>query len=88
VQELIPRVNKIEDRLTAQEILTLSLSKDAAAEAKEKVALALALKEADEARRNQSEQTWTPVQRVGMVIAGLGAATALAIQWYSTIKGG
>lgn len=87
VQELIPRVARIEERLSAQEILTLSLSKDADAEEAKKIALALALKEADETRRNQSEQTWTPVQRSFAVIAGLGAATALAIQYYSMIKG-
>lgn len=87
VDELIPRVSRIEERLTAQEILTLSLSKDAEAEEAKKIALALALKEADETRRNQSEQTWTPVQRVGVIIGGLVGATALAIQYYSIIKG-
>lgn len=87
VDDLIPRVNGIEARLTAQEILTLSLSKDAEAEEAKKIALALALKEADETRRNQSEQTWTPVQRVGVVIGGLVGATALAIQYYSIIRG-
>jgi hypothetical protein len=87
VDDLIPRVTGIEARLTAQEILTLSLSKDAEAEEAKKIALALALKEADETRRNQSEQTWTPVQRVGVIIGGLVGATALAIQYYSMIKG-
>lgn len=87
VQELIPRVARIEERLSAQEILTLSLSKDADAEEAKKIALALALKEADETRRNQSEQSWTPVQRAFAIIAGLGATTALAIQYYSMIKG-
>lgn len=88
VDEIIPRVTEIERRLTAQEILTLGLSKDAEAEEAKKIALALALKEADETRRNQSEQTWTPVQRTVAVIVGLGAATALAIQYYSIIRGG
>lgn len=87
VDDLIPRVTGIEARLTAQEILTLSLSKDAEAEEAKKIALALALKEADETRRNQSEQTWTPVQRVGVIIGGLVGVTALAIQYYSIIRG-
>jgi hypothetical protein len=87
VIDLIPRVSKIEDRLKIQEDLTLVLSKDAEAEEAKKIALAFALKEADETRRNQSEQTWTPVQRVGVIIGGLVGASALAIQYYSIIKG-
>lgn len=83
VDDLIPRVNRIEDRLTAQEILTLGLSKDAEAEEAKKIALALALKEADETRRNQSEQTWTPVQRAMMILGGVVGAGALAIQYFS-----
>lgn len=83
VEELIPRVTKIEDRLTAQEILTLSLSKDAEAEEAKKIALALALKEADETRRNQSEQTWTPVQRAMVILGGVVGAAALIIQYFS-----
>lgn len=88
VVELIPRVIKIEERLTAQEILTLSLSKDAEAEEAKKIALALALKEADETRRNQSEQTWTPVQRFMAVLASIIGAASLAIYLYSTVSGG
>jgi len=88
VDDLIPRVNGIEARLTAQEILTLSLSKDAEAEEAKKIALALALKEADETRRNQSEQSWTPIQRFMAVVVGLGAAIALIIQFYSMARGG
>ena len=84
---LVPRVGRLEDRVDALENDTLVLTKNAEAEEAKKIALALALKEADETRRNQSEQSWTPVQRVGMIIAGLGAATALAIQYYSMIKG-
>lgn len=88
VDDLIPRVSGIEARLTAQEILTLSLSKDAEAEEAKKIALALALKEADETRRNQSEQTWTPVQRFMAVLASVIGAVSLAIYLYSTINGG
>lgn len=84
VDDLIPRVNRIEDRLTAQEILTLGLSKDAEAGEAKKIALALALKEAEETRRNQSEQTWTPVQRAMVILGGVVGSAALAIQYFST----
>jgi MinD-like ATPase involved in chromosome partitioning or flagellar assembly len=86
VVELIPRVNKIEERLKVQEDMTLVLSMDAAAEEAKKIALALALKEADETRRNQSEQTWTPVQRFMAVLACIVGAVSLAIYLYSTIN--
>lgn len=88
VDDLIPRVSGIEARLTAQEILTLSLSKDAEAEEAKKIALALALKEADETRRNQSEQSWTPIQRFMAILASIVGAVSLAIYLYSTINGG
>jgi MinD-like ATPase involved in chromosome partitioning or flagellar assembly len=86
VVELIPRVTKIEERLKIQEDMTLTLSMDAAAEEAKKIALALALKEADETRRNQSEQTWTPVQRFMAVLASIIGAVSLAIYLYSTVK--
>lgn len=87
VDELIPRVGKIEDRLKIQEDMTLALSKDAAAEEAKKIALALALKEADETRRNQSEQSWTPIQRFMAILASIIGAVSLAIYLYSTING-
>jgi hypothetical protein len=87
VTELVPRVSKLEERLTAQEILTLGLSKDAEAEEAKKIALALALKEADETRRNQSEQTWTPVQRAMMILGGVVSAAALTIQYFANAAG-
>jgi len=87
VMELIPRVNKIEDRLKVQEDITLTLSKNAEAEEAKKIALALALKEADETRRNQSEQSWTPIQRFMAVLGGIGVASALVIQFYSMARG-
>lgn len=83
VDELIPRVGKIEDRVKTLENTTLTLSMDAAAEEAKKIALALALKEADETRRNQSEQTWTPVQRAMVILGGIVGAAALAIQYFS-----
>lgn len=87
VGDLTPRVDKIEDRLKVQEDMTLTLSKDAAAEEQKKIALALALKEADETRRNQSEQTWTPFQRLFAILGGIGVVSALALQYYSIVRG-
>ena len=84
VMELIPRVNKIEDRLKVQEDITLTLSKNAEAEEAKKIALALALKEADETRRNQSEQSWTPIQRFMAVLASVIGVGGLAIYLYAT----
>lgn len=87
VTELIPRVGKIEDRVTILENTTLTLTMNAEAEEAKKIAMALALKEADETRRNQSEQTWTPIQRFMAVLGGLGVASALVIQFYSIARG-
>lgn len=87
VMDLIPRVAAIEGRITVQENLTLILSQDAKAEEAKKIALALALKEADETRRNQSEQSWTPVQRFMAVLASIIGAVSLGIYLYSTIQG-
>ncbi len=87
VTELGPRVTRLEDRTKALEDVTLSLSKDAAAEEAKKIALALALKEADETRRNQSEQSWTPIQRFMAILASIIGAVSLAIYFYSTING-
>lgn len=85
VMELIPRVGKIEDRLKIQEDLTLTLAKDAAAEEAKKIALALALKEADETRRTQSEQSWNPIQRFMAALASIVGLVGLGIYLYSVI---
>jgi hypothetical protein len=85
VDNVIPRVGKLEDRVTILDGLTLILTKNAEAEGEKKIALAAALKEAEEARRNQSEQTWTPVQRVAVLLGSLVGAIALSIQYYATI---
>lgn len=87
VTDLIPRVTRLEDRTKSLEDLTLSLSKDAEAEAAKKIALALALKEADETRRNQSEQSWTPIQRFMAILASIGVVVAIAVQIYSNASG-
>jgi hypothetical protein len=85
--DLDPRVGKLEDRMKIQENLTLTLSKDAEAEKAKAEALAFALKEQDETRRNQSEQSWTPVQRFMAILASIIGAVTLAIYLYSTVKG-
>ena len=87
VMELGPRVAKLEDRTKILEDVTLSLSMRADAEEQKKIALALALKEADETRRNQSEQSWTPIQRFMAILASIIGAVTLAIYLYSTVKG-
>jgi hypothetical protein len=87
VSELVPRVGRLEERTKALEDVTLSLSKDAAAEEAKKIALALALKEADETRRNQSEQSWTPIQRFMAILASVIGAVSLGIYLYSTMRG-
>lgn len=85
VLDLVPRVTRLEERTSVLEDLTLILSKNAEAEEAKKIALALALKEADETRRNQSERSWTPIQRFMAVLAGIVGAASLAIYLYSTI---
>jgi hypothetical protein len=87
VIDLLPRVSRLEDRTSALEDQTLVLSKNAEAEEAKKIALALALKEADETRRNQSEQSWTPIQRFMAVLASIVGAVSLAIYLYSTLHG-
>lgn len=83
VEEIVPRVATLEARTQTLENVTLGLSKDAEAENQKKIALALALKEADETRRNQSEQSWTPVQRVSLAVGTFVGLAALVIQFYS-----
>jgi predicted nuclease with TOPRIM domain len=85
VTDLVPRVGKLEDRTKILEDLTLTLSKDAEAEEAKKIALAFALKEADETRRNQSEQSWSPFQRAMTVIACIVGIAGLVILFYSTV---
>jgi hypothetical protein len=86
VTELVPRVSGLEVRTSALEVTTLILSKNADAEEDKKIALALALKEADETRRNQSEQSWTPIQRFFATITALTALASLIIYFYSVAK--
>lgn len=88
ILDMLPRVGRLEDRVDQLENDTLVLQKNSEAEEAKKIALALALKEADETRRNQSEQTWTPIQRFMAILGGIGVASALIIQFYSMARGG
>lgn len=85
VGDLTPRVERVEDRAKALEDITLTLTKNAEAKEARDVALALALEKADETRRKQSEQSWSPFQRLIGLLGGLGVAVSLVIQFYSTI---
>ncbi len=60
---------------------TQTLKEGADADKKTAVALALALKEADETRRTKSEQTWTPFQRGVVLVGGITGA----VGFYLTI---
>jgi hypothetical protein len=86
IGSLLPRVDKLETRADALEVTTLTLIKNAEAEEAKKIALALALKEADETRRMQSEQSWTPAQRVMTILGSIFGAASLAIYYITTIS--
>jgi hypothetical protein len=70
------------DIAKAMHALTLAvqrLGNQAEASAATAIATAKALKDADEARRAQSERSWSPVQKFLAVVAGLGTALAMII---------
>lgn len=67
----------IKREITGLQSLTQTLKEGADADKKTAVALALALKEADETRRTKSEQTWTPFQRGILLVSGLAGAAGL-----------
>lgn len=58
---------------------TQTLKEGAIADEKKKIALALALKEADETRRTKSEQTWTPFQRLIVIISGIAGIVSIML---------
>lgn len=60
--------------------LTQTLREGADADKKTAVALALALKEADETRRTKSEASWSPITKVFAVLAAVGVLVTI---WYS-----
>ena len=75
VSGLIFRVDRHETELAELKSLTQTLREGADADKKTAVALALALKEADETRRTKDNYMWTPF---GRFIAALGTIATIA----------
>lgn len=78
--ELVPRVRDLEQTKFEHETKIQSIQQSMEAEARTRVTLAAALKDADEARRAKSDDTWTPFQRIFASLAGLVALLVLAEQ--------
>lgn len=83
VGDLVLRIAKVEDRQHDHEAKIQTLALDAKAEEAKKIALALALKEAEETRRTQSEQSWSPIQRFMAILGSAVAVVTLLIYFYS-----
>lgn len=81
IADVIPRVDRLEVRTDTLESATLILTKNAEAADATRVATALALREAEEARRNQADQKWTPFQRGLTLLGGCVAAAGLLVQY-------
>ncbi len=58
------------------------LEQQAAADATTRVTTAAALKDAEEARRDKTEQSWSPLTRVLAVVGSLATLAGLGIAWY------
>lgn len=76
------RVDRHEIDIDRLKSTTQSLKESASAEATKAIALAAALKEADEARRQKSDQAWSPVAKVSIILAGGVSALTIALQLY------
>jgi hypothetical protein len=63
--------------LAAQTLAIQQLADQAKADAVTRVATATALKDAEDVRRDKSEQRWTPVQRVIALIAAIASAVVI-----------
>jgi len=72
-------VTGLQKAVDVLESVTQTLSEGAEASKETAKALALALKEADETRRQQSETKWSPFART---IAGLGVVLVAIGLWY------
>ena len=80
VSGLSGRVDKHEVDIAELKSHTQALAGDAKAEAVKAIALAAALKEADEARRQKSEQTWSPFAKSMAALAAFVGLVSLMIQ--------
>jgi len=67
----------VADRLHELTLAVQGLRAQAEADARTRVATAAALKDADDARRRASEQTWSPWTKAFAVLAALASAVGL-----------
>jgi hypothetical protein len=65
------------DDIAQLKSLTQTLKEGADADKKTAVALALALKEADETRRTKSESTWSPITRLFAILTGIATIVGI-----------
>jgi hypothetical protein len=77
LDDLVPRVNRVEIVTAELEKTTQRLDLEAVARDEKAVALAYALKEAKEAQEAEVDKAWSPLQR--LVLFGGAISTAVAI---------
>ena len=78
---LITRVDRHDSEIGELKSQTQTLREQAVAGAEKAVALATALKEADESRRNKDTQVWSPFQKMLAVIAVLAAIASVLVYY-------
>jgi hypothetical protein len=81
ISDLMGRMTAVETQGHLSESRVQTLEEGFRSEEAKKVALALALKEAEAERRTKSEATWTPVQRL-IMIGGFVVSIALVYVAY------
>ena len=79
MDQLTETVKQHTAEISALQMFTQRLADEATASHETALSLAKALKDADEARRSQSEQTWTPFQRIITVMVALAAVAGFVI---------
>jgi alpha-beta hydrolase superfamily lysophospholipase len=85
VGDLMTRMVKTESDVAGLKAQTQALSQNADAEEAKKIALALALKEAEETRRVSAESTWSPFAKLISAMAAATAVVAIGLQIYFSI---
>ena len=79
VSSLGPRVHDLEINSYRHSSQIQAIEQGMEAEARTRVSTALALKEADEARRTKDAETWSPFQRfMAVMVCACGALSVLA----------